>query len=328
MLVVRNSVAGAVAVARAVLQAAPDLAFRVGGVATLHHGRFAPGDRRLLDRAVETAFGKQRDVRGRILCGTQTLEQSLDLDADLLITDLAPMDVLLQRIGRLHRHPQRERGAFGQARAVVLVPARRDLSAYLGQVRNRHGLGPIRDGSGVYPDLLMLEATLRLIEQNPLVHIPADNRRLVEGALHKEVLDALTRELGTAWLNHAAVLEGTAAAERGLARHWALDLSAPFGTLLFPDREEAIATRLGTNDRLVEFDPPFTGPFGEAVQRLTVPGWMAGDADGATEPVVEDPSPEGMQFRLGERRFLYGPWGFEAATDPVATPSNIEESRT
>ncbi len=314
VLVVRNSVAGAVAVARAVEQAAPGLAFRVDGVATLHHGRFAPGDRRLLDAAVEAAFGRNRDARGRILCGTQTLEQSLDLDADLLITDLAPMDVLLQRVGRLHRHPRGGRGAFDQARAVVLTPGERDLSAYLGRVRERHGLGPIRDGTGVYPDLLVLEATLRLVEANEAVTIPADNRRLIEGALHPEVTEALKTELGTAWINHASAQDGMAMAERAVARRWTLDLSAPFGSLVFPDRDEAIATRLGTRDRFVDFEPPFVGPFGQAVERLTIPGWMAGDAPPETVPVVDASDAEGTSFRLAERMFHYGRWGLEAVT--------------
>jgi CRISPR-associated endonuclease/helicase Cas3 len=311
VLIIRNSVAGAVAVARAVEAAAPDLAFRVDGVPTLHHGRFAPGDRRLLDAAVEVAFGKGRDARGRILCGSQTLEQSLDLDGDFLITDLAPMDVLLQRIGRLHRHRREDRGAFRDARAVVLIPAERDLSAFLRRVRNRHGLGPIRDGTGVYPDLLVLEATLRLIEANPAVTIPTDNRRLVEGALHPEVTDALKRELGTAWINHANAQDGTAMAERGLARRWALNLSASFDTLLFPDKDEAITTRLGTRDRLVDFEPSFAGPFGQAVERITVPGWMAGDIPIENEPVLVATDAEGTRFRLGERVFHYGRWGLD-----------------
>jgi hypothetical protein len=88
----------------------PHWLFDLNGVTTLHHSRFSRfsrfsrQDRPLLDAAVEKRIGKNRPPGPLILVGTQTLEQSLDLDADLLITDICPMDVLLQRIGRLHRH--------------------------------------------------------------------------------------------------------------------------------------------------------------------------------------------------------------------------------
>ena len=109
VLVVRNTVGHAIrtqqTIERAVTVVEDGLLFGCGGVPALHHGRFAAGDRHELDRMVEERLGKheQRPGGGLVVVGTQTLEQSLDIDADLLVTDLCPVDVLLQRIGRLHR---------------------------------------------------------------------------------------------------------------------------------------------------------------------------------------------------------------------------------
>lgn len=321
VLVVRNSVKGAIEVARAVEEIAPALAFRVNDAATLHHGRFAPSDRRLLDAAVEDAFGAGRSAAGRVLVGTQTLEQSLDIDADLLLTDLAPIDVLLQRIGRLHRHRRRkDRGAFADARVVVLRPEVRDLTRLLGRVRDRHGLGPMADGGGVYPDLRQIEATLALLEDNPVIAIPADNRRLVEGALHPDVLAAVGRKMeaaaeaaggAAAWANHGAQLGGIASADRATAVQVALDLATPFSQLVFPDAAEQIKTRLGEQALLV--DVALAGPFEAPVDRIAIPHWMAKDIgrDDKAELIGQDAA--GERFRIGKRTFVYGRWGLERA---------------
>jgi CRISPR-associated endonuclease/helicase Cas3 len=309
VLVVRNSVAGAISVAKLAGAQVPDLCFSVNGVCTLHHGRFAPSDRRLLDLEVERRFGRKRPAGGCVLVGTQTLEQSLDIDADLLITDLAPIDVLLQRIGRLHRHERSDRGPYTAARADILIPAERDLGRYLGRVRHRHGLGPLRDSTGVYPELLSLEATLRLIEAGPEIVVPRDNRRLVEGALHSDVHDRLEQELGTAWVNHGAQKSGVRYAERQQALHWRLDMGISFADLQFP-HDEFVRTRLGMDDRLVELPAGTAGPFGQKVERLTVPGWMARGIPMEAEPEVR---PEGAGFRLslGKYIYVYSPLGLE-----------------
>jgi CRISPR-associated endonuclease/helicase Cas3 len=77
----------------------------------LIHARFTMADRQQIEAEILRRLGKTSDSEDRrlIVVGTQILEQSLDIDFDLLITQLAPMDLLLQRIGRLHRHGHRDR---------------------------------------------------------------------------------------------------------------------------------------------------------------------------------------------------------------------------
>ncbi|HIW62333.1 MAG TPA: CRISPR-associated helicase Cas3' [Candidatus Stackebrandtia excrementipullorum] len=72
----------------------------------LMHSRFIAPDRSRNDEWLRDKFGADRDdaTAPFIVVATQVAEQSLDIDFDLLVTDLAPVDLLLQRMGRLHRH--------------------------------------------------------------------------------------------------------------------------------------------------------------------------------------------------------------------------------
>lgn len=313
VLVIRNTVPAAVATLAALEAATPEAGwlFRHAGAVTLHHSRFSREDRPLLDAAVEAQLGKGRPSGSLIVVGTQTLEQSLDLDADFLVTDLCPMDVLLQRIGRLHRHrrPTEARpAAFREARVVVLIPSGGDLVPCL--ARPRHGLGRFRDGGGVYADVRILEATRRLIVADPRVRIPADNRRLVESATHPEALQAIVA-LGEQWAAHGQQIDGDTGARRTSAKLGLLPLDTAFADLAFP-QDVKLATRLGAADRVVNFDPPQPGPFGNAIRELPIrhhllPASLALEA----QPEAITTEPGGFAFRLGGTRYRYSRLGLE-----------------
>ncbi len=71
----------------------------------IFHARFPSDERAQREAAVLSTFGKEGKRPARaLLVATQVVEQSLDIDFDFLISDLAPVDLLLQRVGRLHRH--------------------------------------------------------------------------------------------------------------------------------------------------------------------------------------------------------------------------------
>lgn len=99
VLVLRNTVARAQATYRR-------LETMFGDDVVLLHSRFAAADRAERTEAVLRRLGPPPDARPHrlVVVATQVAEQSFDVDVDLIITDVAPIDLLLQRIGRLHRH--------------------------------------------------------------------------------------------------------------------------------------------------------------------------------------------------------------------------------
>ena len=317
VLVVRNTVDYAIETQEAIeaLAGPADAGrlFTVCGKPTLHHGRFAAADRRLLDKEVERQLGKgqpgkERPPGGHIVVGTQTLEQSLDIDADLLITDLCPVDVLLQRIGRLHRHKRHNRPAgYTTPTCTVLTPPDNDLTPLLKYTPNANGLGP---HGGVYGSLHILEATRRLIAKHPEWRIPEMNRELVERATHEDALDDITQEMGEDWQAHALAIEGGEIGDGQTARGVTIRRNGSFFTdnrdIVFMSSDENIRTRLG-DDRLdVALDPPQPSPFDGAqrIEKLAVSvRWLPSDE--APESVAPAPADDGFEFALGERRGRY-----------------------
>jgi len=92
----------------------------------LLHSRFSIRDRQCNEEKWVNAFGNNgwdtREEKGRILIGTQVLEQSLDIDADFLVTRFCPTDMLLQRLGRLWRHDKTPRPVTARCEAWILAP--------------------------------------------------------------------------------------------------------------------------------------------------------------------------------------------------------------
>jgi CRISPR-associated endonuclease/helicase Cas3 len=270
VLVILNTVGRAIALTQLV-DADPELApalFTANGVRAPHHGRFARADREQMDHAVSDRMGRNSPDGAMLLIGTQTLEQSLDIDADWLLTDLCPIDVLLQRIGRLHRH---DRGPRPMPVCTVLLPEEADFSVFLnprGEVRR----GDLAGLGSVYEDLRILQLTCDLIATGPVIEIPRDNRRLVETATHP---DRLAQLQGETWTRHAQHIEGIGGAQQSAA-HAAAMPDEHFGEFMFPSAvEEHLATRLGLSDRALSLGGSYSSPFGQTITEINIPGHLA-----------------------------------------------------
>lgn len=321
VLVIRNTVADALETFAAVraLGGAHWL-LQVAGRPTLHHSRFAVEDRGLLDHAAEAALSPQRDGDGgQIVIGTQTLEQSLDIDADYLITDLCPVDVLLQRIGRLHRHVGTPRpSGFAQACCLVLAPA--DGLDDLAAPKFARGLGgwlgrTSRSIEGIYTNLPACVLTLGLIAEHPAWRIPAMNRLLVESATHDERIEAMVAGKGPLWQAYWNDIHGRNVAERSQAKLLTLNTACP---LLGPDGEEeqfptaeeaAIRTRLGAEGARIELPDGTIGPFGAPVSALVLPAhWSKGVDPDSTALEQTD---TGLKITLNNQVLIYDHLGLQ-----------------
>jgi CRISPR-associated endonuclease/helicase Cas3 len=222
-----------------------------GAERLLFHSRFTLSDRLGIEGNVLDSFGEKsasEQRAGKILVATQVVEQSLDLDFDVLISDLAPMDLLIQRAGRLHRHMRDEKGNRKREKGE-----KEERNAPVFYV---YGPEPVPDpgekwfrsffekGSYVYPHTGHLWRTVRLLAEYGVIRMPGDARKLIEGVFDEEQGEVLPETLE----EPSFTVEGRKMGERDMAEYNSLKIGKGYSSDNSQWYEDSrFPTRLGEN---------------------------------------------------------------------------------
>lgn len=146
----------------------------------LLHARFPYWRREELEADWIDSLGREATSRPRgcVLVATQVVEQSIDIDADYLITDLAPTDMLLQRIGRLWRHERSPEHRYAdKARVLIVTP--QGVSTAEKEENTERFLAALGSSGRVYAPYVLLQ-TWKLWRNRESIQLPADIRSLIE----------------------------------------------------------------------------------------------------------------------------------------------------
>lgn len=173
----------------------------------LLHSRFPLYRREALEDYWMEALGKDGETTGKrpqgcVLVSTQVVEQSVDLDADLMVSELAPTDMLLQRLGRLWRHPRPHRPVQQPELWVVLE------SCSLNELRSKSAK-EIQKALGskayVYAPYVLLR-TLESWQARTKLTLPGDIRGALDATYHEQ------DDEPESWIDLRNNLEGGASA--------------------------------------------------------------------------------------------------------------------
>lgn len=210
----------------------------------IFHARFAQCDRQKREHEVMEIFGKNdcAERRGRVLVATQVVEQSLDLDFDCMVSDLAPVDLLIQRAGRLRRHPERVRPANLPLELIVLSPEPMESPP------ENWIKGLLPGTAAVYRNANILWRTARILAREGGIVTPDCLRALVEYVYDEtcETPETLSRA--------ALKSEGENNAARSIGQQNVLKPTHGYGGSQAQwEDERKISTRLIDNQAVVRF---------------------------------------------------------------------------
>jgi CRISPR-associated endonuclease/helicase Cas3 len=206
---------------------------------TLLHARVPERRRVRVEDEVVAAFGKDSTSQtrsSRIVVTTSLLEQSLDVDFDLVISDLAPIAYLVQRLGRCHRHDRDEpRPEWLRVPTLVVLDPK----------------GPVpRHLSALYPEYELLATRTVLAEHGPVLRVPEDVDALVQ-RVHSHELPPLDPKHAKQWAERHAKTK----IHKGLSRFEVVPVPDMVRDLSAMTRRAedgtALSTRLGVDSARV-----------------------------------------------------------------------------
>ena len=251
----------------------------------LFHARFPFAWREAIECKVLSRFGKngQRPQKA-IVVATQVLEQSLDLDFDLMVSDLAPVDLILQRAGRLHRHKRDGRPESLSLPRLLLTTPRRE-----GDVPD---WGP---DSHVYERYILLRSYLTLRDREQMV-LPDETEDLIEAVYGDADGMPSSDDLSPSL---AAEMED---ARRQMQRHREKEQDEARKRLVAEPRNRRL---MNVSEALLEEDKPELHRALQALTRLIPPGVslvclhqtekglaLEPDGSGPTVDLAQPPTPE------------------------------------
>jgi CRISPR-associated endonuclease/helicase Cas3 len=271
---VRNTVADAIKAHDQLLEAARAQGKQIEVL--LFHARFALGHRLEIEEQVLRRFGREStpETRARtLLVATQVIEQSLDLDFDELVSDLAPVDLLIQRAGRFRRHTRDASGTCikgADQRAPsgfqVLIPPWTETPEpgwLSGSELERTAL--------VYPAIAHLWRTVRLLRERQALRVPEEARALVEGVYGPEALTPPSLE------NPQFLYEGKELAQESIAQFAALKPDSGYRRGLDGAWQDdtVVRTRLGEESCRVRLAVEEEGKLRPLVEAPGQPWWVS-----------------------------------------------------
>ena len=168
----------------------------------LLHAQYVFQDRDEREKRSLARFGKPGASTSRprkaVLIATQVIEQSLDLDFDLMVSDMAPADLLLQRVGRLHRHERPRPHALGRPQLLVCEP------------EMANGIPRFDPGTtAVYDSHILLRSWLTLRDR-ATVRVPSDVESIIADVYDDDRQpDGLSEQLREVWSETQNELEKT-----------------------------------------------------------------------------------------------------------------------